>query len=113
MPIYDFVCCRCSVPFELMFIGANKPEKKCPKCGSKKVEKVMSTSHIRMGGKSSIATTPDPEPPLQRQKRLGSKDGYEGGFEDIPQMENKDMVMNKDRDGNYHWREKERTTFSS
>jgi ssDNA-binding Zn-finger/Zn-ribbon topoisomerase 1 len=95
-----------------MFVVAEKPEEKCPKCGSMKVEKVISNSHIRMG-KSALVTTPDPEPPLQRQKKMGKKDGYDGGFEDIPQMEDRNMIMNKDRNGNYIWKEKARTTFCS
>lgn len=109
MPIYEYVCSQCSVPFELMFIGACHPEMVCPKCGSKKIEKVMSAPHVRMG-RDALATVPDPEPPLQRQKRMGPMVGYTGGYEDVPQLEEKNMFMNKDREGNYIWKEKERTT---
>jgi putative FmdB family regulatory protein len=115
MPIYEYLCSRCSVPFEVLFIKSKEEEEvnvMCPKCGSTKTERVMSSPHIRMG-KSALATTPDPEPPLQRQKKMGARDGFDGGFEDLEPMEEKNMIMNKDKDGNYIWREKERTTFSS
>ncbi len=46
MPVYDFKCLECEMPFEERFSSYQVYEKetvKCPKCDSEKVEKLIST----------------------------------------------------------------------
>jgi len=44
MPIYEFRCIRCGHIFELLRLKkeSKEVEMKCPECGSKRVEKVLS-----------------------------------------------------------------------
>ena len=41
MPVYEFICVRCSKPFEELVLGPE--EIRCPKCSSLKVQKRYST----------------------------------------------------------------------
>jgi putative FmdB family regulatory protein len=41
MPVYEFICVRCSKPFEELVLGPE--EIRCPACSSLKVEKRFST----------------------------------------------------------------------
>jgi putative FmdB family regulatory protein len=41
MPVYEFICVRCSKPFEELVLGPE--EIRCPACSSLKVEKRYST----------------------------------------------------------------------
>jgi len=46
MPIYEYTCCDCKNEFEeLVFSQDETPS--CPKCGSDKVEKLMSTCAVQ------------------------------------------------------------------
>ena len=50
MPIYEFKCLKCNEFFELLIM--NKDEEgalHCPKCASRKVEKVISAIRFTMG----------------------------------------------------------------
>ncbi len=95
-----------------MFVPiSDKPVEKCSSCGSKKITRVVSLPHFRTTH-NALATVPDPTPPLQRQKSAGPRKGYDGGYEDLPEMDMSKMVMRKDENGNNIWREKARTTFS-
>jgi putative FmdB family regulatory protein len=112
MPIYEYVCNNCNKVFEIMFVPiADKPVEKCSNCESLEVTRVISSSHFRLN-KDALATVPDPTLPLQRQKAMGEKKGYKGGYEDLPETDMSKMIMEKDDNGNNIWREKERTTFS-
>ncbi len=47
MPIYEFRCLKCGRVFELFQLKSDeKIEMKCPECGSKEIERIMS----RVGG---------------------------------------------------------------
>lgn len=64
MPIYEYKCCDCSNEFEeLVFSQDELPP--CPKCGSKKVEKLMSAAAVKTDG-SGGGDMPDlgPMPPM-------------------------------------------------
>ena len=41
MPIYEYTCEKCDKKFEILIIGKDKPT--CPKCGSRKVKRLMSS----------------------------------------------------------------------
>ena len=48
MPIYEFECEKCGEFFEQLIFGRDKPE--CPKCGSEKVCKAISSCVARVSG---------------------------------------------------------------
>jgi putative FmdB family regulatory protein len=54
MPVYEFVCLECKKNFEVIqAIGKYKPAAvKCPKCGSKKVERHWSSVFVETSKKS-------------------------------------------------------------
>jgi putative FmdB family regulatory protein len=43
MPTYDYVCDACEHAFEEMQSFSDKPLKKCPKCGKKKLRRLFGT----------------------------------------------------------------------
>lgn len=56
MPIYSYICEQCGLSFELLeSVTAAKVEKKCPECGSSKVNKIFSTFSM---GPSSTGSCP-------------------------------------------------------
>lgn len=61
MPMFEFVCEQCSSQFELLVHPGEKPD--CPKCGSVKIEKLMSVSAGRVAGGSALPiASPGPAP---------------------------------------------------
>ena len=62
MPIYEYTCEKCGHEFETLLRGSEQPE--CPKCGSKKLNKILSTpsahSHGSQGGSSYNFNRPIP-----------------------------------------------------
>lgn len=48
MPLYEYVCRKCSHPFEELVYGDEKAA--CPKCKTEEVEKVMSVFAVGHGG---------------------------------------------------------------
>ncbi len=61
MPLFEFYCEECEKSVELLAARGEKPA--CPKCGSKKMEKLMSAAAGRVSsGVLSIASScPPPE----------------------------------------------------
>ena len=54
MPIYEFRCCDCQEPFELLVLGGDETvEMACPNCRSEHFERIMSSTNYCMGGKSA------------------------------------------------------------
>ena len=55
MPIYTYVCKECGENFDLLILAASESvEPKCRKCGSKNVEKTVSSFSVgNSTGKSS------------------------------------------------------------
>ncbi|MGA2780502.1 MAG: zinc ribbon domain-containing protein [Smithella sp.] len=54
MPIYEFRCKKCKNIFEsLIFSSVEEKKLSCPKCGTKKPQKVMS---VFAGGKSNCSS---------------------------------------------------------
>lgn len=50
MPIYEFVCRKCEADFEEL-VRSSAEKVVCPKCGSKRVARAMSTFSSSSGGK--------------------------------------------------------------
>lgn len=57
MPIFEFVCGGCGRPFEeiMTFAELAAGETACPHCGSKRVERSMSTFAASSGASASAA----------------------------------------------------------
>ena len=43
MPLFEFICSDCSHKFETLILDTAKSQNTCPKCGSHKTEKQLST----------------------------------------------------------------------
>ena len=56
MPLYEYVCRRCSKRFEALVFGDEKPE--CPACGTRELEKQLST--FAVGGEGARDVSPAP-----------------------------------------------------
>ena len=48
MPLYEYVCRRCSNRFESLILGSDRPA--CPGCRSEDLEKMFSTFAVGTGG---------------------------------------------------------------
>jgi putative FmdB family regulatory protein len=56
MPVYDYKCQKCGLVFEMFLRSMSAAASvKCEKCGSSKVEKMVSCCAISSGGKSEGA----------------------------------------------------------
>ena len=54
MPIYSYHCNDCGNRFDLLVgVTADSKEKKCTECGSKNIEKTLSSFSFRMGPSST------------------------------------------------------------
>ncbi len=49
MPFYEYRCSECQNEFESLARTMSARPPKCPKCGSSRVEKKLSTFGVRMG----------------------------------------------------------------
>lgn len=51
MPIFEFICKKCSHQFEVLFFANDdQASRNCPKCNSKTVEKLISAGSFRPNG---------------------------------------------------------------
>ncbi|MCA9670500.1 MAG: zinc ribbon domain-containing protein [Myxococcales bacterium] len=50
MPIYEYECTACSHAFEEWQKISDPPVRKCPKCGKRKVERVISATAFTLKG---------------------------------------------------------------
>jgi putative FmdB family regulatory protein len=60
MPIYEYRCLECGEKFEELVRSMNnhKPEVKCPECGGRKVEKLLSSFRCRISSSTSEPLCP-------------------------------------------------------
>ncbi len=56
MPLYEYRCKKCGHEFEKIQKFSDAPIKKCPKCGKKAVEKLLSQSAIQFKGSGWYVT---------------------------------------------------------
>ncbi len=50
MPLYEFQCLKCGTRFERIVKFSDPPVKKCPSCGARKVEKLVSSPAFQFKG---------------------------------------------------------------
>jgi|LGVD01.1.fsa_nt_gb putative FmdB family regulatory protein len=60
MPIYEYRCQECGEKFEKLVRSMKNPgpEIKCPKCGGREVEKLLSAFGLRISGSTSEPVCP-------------------------------------------------------
>jgi len=59
MPVYTYICKDCGEKFDLLIgVSSEKVELKCKKCGSKDIEKALTTFSVRNSGSSSGSSGP-------------------------------------------------------
>ncbi|MBI4244577.1 MAG: zinc ribbon domain-containing protein [Planctomycetes bacterium] len=55
MPIYEFKCLKCRKKFEKIISFSSRAKSECPKCKSKKVQKLISSFGINKGSYSEAS----------------------------------------------------------
>ena len=73
MPLYEYECRKCHHRFEVIQGLRQRPIKKCPKCGSGKVEKLISTPAVHFKGTGWYVT--------DYARKGGGKEAAGGGKE--------------------------------
>ena len=59
MPIYEYQCLECGQKFErLVRFADSSPKVECPKCGGRKVEKLLSAFGVQSSGSTSDFSCP-------------------------------------------------------
>ncbi len=56
MPLYEYECQACHHRFELIQRLSDRPVRQCPKCGKKRVKKLMSSPAIQFKGSGWYVT---------------------------------------------------------
>ena len=56
MPLFEYICKSCGEIAEILVTGAHKPA--CPNCGSKKLEKQLSTFSASVASSKSFSPPP-------------------------------------------------------
>ena len=60
MPIYEYNCEQCQHCFEKLVFAGDEPNIECPRCGKKKVKKLMSSSSFIAEGIGRVCTSGTP-----------------------------------------------------
>jgi putative FmdB family regulatory protein len=73
MPIYEYVCNVCGHEFEEWQKITDSPVKKCPSCGKRKVERLVSLSAFHLKGSGWYVTDYGGKKPGRGDKKTSSK----------------------------------------
>jgi putative FmdB family regulatory protein len=58
MPIFSYRCSDCENQFDLLVgVTSDSGEQKCPKCGSTKINKILSGFSVRMAASKNSCST--------------------------------------------------------
>lgn len=81
MPIYEYRCAKCSNEFELLVRGSATP--KCAKCGSERVERLLSLPAIKSETTHALAMkAAKRRDKAQGQEREAAQREYEAHHDD-------------------------------
>ena len=58
MPIYEYRCTTCHERFDRLVTSGERAQARCPRCGAKRVERLLST--FAVGKASAAARAPGP-----------------------------------------------------
>ncbi len=61
MPLYEYHCERCELPFELL-VRSRDEQAACPTCGTTRVSKLLSVPVAHTAGASSLPVCEAPRP---------------------------------------------------
>ena len=93
MPIYEYVCNACGHEFEEWQKSTDSPVGKCPSCGKRKVERLVSLSafHLKGGGwyVTDYGGKKPGRPDKKNSKRTDSKDSADSGSKDSKDSKDK------------------------
>jgi putative FmdB family regulatory protein len=104
MPIYEYLCQPCKKSFSfLVGVGADAGEPECPRCGGKKLTKLISrVARIRSKGSvedladpTKLGNLDDPKAMADWARKMGRAMGDEMG-EDFNEDEMNEMLENPD-----------------
>ena len=105
MPIYEYLCQPCKKSFScLVGVGADAGEPECPRCGGKKLTKLISriarvksknASLEDLADPSRLGNLDDPKAMAQWARKMGQAMGDEMG-EDFDEEEMNEMLENPD-----------------
>ena len=60
MPIYEYTCTKCDHAFEKLVFSSDNAKVACPKCGDRRVERVLSpTSFISISSSGGMCSATD------------------------------------------------------
>jgi putative FmdB family regulatory protein len=76
MPIYEYECQKCHELTEVMQKMSDPPPAKCPKCGAKKLQRVMSQTSFQLKGEGWYITDYSRK---DKEKKGAGKTKDEGG----------------------------------
>lgn len=79
MPIYEYLCIGCSLPFELIHLGSEKAEPICPHCDSTDAKKqITSPGLYSIGGDNSASTPPKSRATQETNRRMAKRERVDG-----------------------------------
>ncbi len=55
MPIFEYKCAKCKQEFERI-VFSDQAEVVCPKCGSREIERLLSTFAVKSGSQGGLTT---------------------------------------------------------
>ena len=58
MPVYEYECAKCGTVMEVLEKAGSNKRHKCPKCGSTRMVKLLSTFGVRRGSAASTESCP-------------------------------------------------------
>ena len=74
MPIYEYVCNSCGNEFEEWQKITDSPVRKCPSCGKRKVERLVSLSAFHLKGSGWYVTDYGGKKPGRGEKKSSKSD---------------------------------------
>jgi len=100
MPTFDFQCKKCSAIFEFARPFGSDKHPPCPKCKSKRTEKLLTPPVIQFKGKGFYKTDARPHPPAPSPPSTGSGQAERGGEPSTKkELEKKAEPMQKPAEG--------------
>lgn len=79
MPIYEYVCNSCGHEFEEWQKITDAPLRKCPSCGKRKVERLVSLSAFHLKGSGWYVTDYGGKKPGRGERKKKSSEKSESG----------------------------------
>ncbi|MHB1036349.1 MAG: FmdB family zinc ribbon protein [Pirellulales bacterium] len=99
MPTYDYLCDACEHTFELFQSITAEAEKKCPKCGKRKLRRLFGTGAAIVFKGSGFYATDYRSDGYKKRAAADSNGGSSSGSSEKKGSEKKDSAKKKDSSG--------------